>query len=208
MADNVIKLGNTINEALIETGAALNIKFDDNEPPVKCTFAGKDKDQHIFVIPPSNIDTIEYHLPLSNRSTITYGFGGEIFTFQSRLLEIINRPLKLLILEYPTSVNKQEFRSQKRINCYIAAKIEINHQVKDGVIKNISKRGCRCVFEIGKDKHSGLHTGDTISLSFRFPGIIDQQDISGKIKDIQINNSQLEIGVEFSENAWWVPPYG
>ena len=208
MANNIIRLGNSMQEAFIETGTELSIKFDNTNLLMKSTFVGKEKDQYIVVTPPPEMSTIENPMSQSDGFSISYGFEGDIFTFRSRLIRIIESPLKLLILKYPISVDKKELRAQKRISCFISAKIEVNHLVKDGVIKDVSKRGCRFVFEIGKEGPKGLQPGDLILLSFCFPGIIDPQDMRGEVKDIQINNSQLEVGIEFSENAWWIPPYG
>jgi hypothetical protein len=36
---------------------------------------------------------------------------------------------------------------------------------------------------------------------------VDRQEILGRIKDIQTEDSKLDLGIEFESIAWWVPPY-
>jgi hypothetical protein len=113
----------------------------------------------------------------------------------------------LLLLQYPVSIEKKELRSQKRICCFISATMEINDETQDGIIKDISKFGCRFVFETSGNLEKAVRIDDHVALAFDFPGIPDRQEIMGKIKDVRRNESRLNVGIEFSSIAWWVPPY-
>jgi hypothetical protein len=44
-------------------------------------------------------------------------------------------------------------------------------------------------------------------MSFNFPGIVDRQEILGRIKAVRNKEKQLEVRIEFADIAWWVPPY-
>ena len=61
------------------------------------------------------------------------------------------------------------------------------------------------------DRYSILLKGsfrdDRIALNFCFPGIVDRQEIWGRIKDIQTQDRKVDMGIEFESIAWWVPPY-
>jgi hypothetical protein len=85
--------------------------------------------------------------------------------------------------------------------------MEIKDQTQDGIIKDISKFGCRFVFEPSGKLGKALRIDDQIALAFDFPGITDRQEIMGKIKDIRKKESRLDMGIEFKGVAWWVPPY-
>jgi hypothetical protein len=175
--------------------------------PGKCTFVGQKKDQYIVVTPPPNFPAFENKLLQADRIMVSYLFEGDIFEFTSKLLEITCKPLILLLLQYPAAVEKKELRSQERISCFISAKTEVNNETQDGIIKDISKFGCRCVFETSGKLGKALQIDDHISLGFGFPGIFDRQKILGKIKDIRMKESELDVGIEFASIAWWVPPY-
>jgi c-di-GMP-binding flagellar brake protein YcgR len=195
------------NNLDLETGTELSLAVDGLDVALKSTFVGKKESQYIVITPPSNFSSIEKKLLQSDRIKIKFSFKGNILKFTSKLMEITNSPLKLLLLEYPASVVKQESRSHKRISCFISAKIDINNETKAGVIKNISKRGCCCVFEAAAKTDNTLRCDDLITMSFNFPGIVDRQEVLGKIKDVRKKEKQLEVRIEFADMAWWVPPY-
>jgi c-di-GMP-binding flagellar brake protein YcgR len=207
MAGESIKLIDKRKNLTVETGAEICLAAEDLKYFGKCIFVGQKIDQFIVVTPPSNFSSVEKNLLQANSLMVRYQFEGDIFEFTSQVLEIKYEPLTLLLLQYPVTIEKKELRSQKRISCFISAKMEVNNELQDGIIKDISKLGCRCVFETSKKLESALRIDDHISLSFGFPGICDEQEILGKIKDIRMEESRLDVGIEFASTAWWVPPY-
>ena len=207
MASNCIELIDEKKNRFIETGSVLSLTVEGYDSSMKSTFVGKKSDQYIVITPPSGFETIEKELLQADRIKIKYLFEGDIFEFNTRITEIRYSPLTLLLLQWPASVEKQELRSLKRINCFIPAQIEIHNEMKDGVIKDISKKGCRCEFETSKNNTKTVKIDDRIALNFCFPGIVDRQEIWGQIKDIQTKDGKLDMGIEFESIAWWVPPY-
>ena len=207
MAGNSIELIDKRHNAYVETGAEMGLAAEELGFCGKCTFVGQKRDQYIVVTPPPNFPKLENKLLPAGRIMVTYSFEGDIFEFTSELKEINYKPLRLLLLQYPVSVEKKELRSQKRISCFISAKMEVNSETQDGIIKNISKLGCRCVFEASRKLEKTLHIDDHIALGFGFPGIFEKQDIIGKIKDIRMKENSLDVGIEFLNMAWWIPPY-
>ena len=173
----------------------------------KCTYVGQKKDQYIVVTPPPNFPELENKLLQTDRIMVRYLFEADIFEFSSKLIEIKYEPVMLLLLKFPVSIEKKELRSQKRISCFISTKTEVNNEMQDGIIKDISKYGCRCVFETSGKLEKELRIDDDIALAFSFPGICEQQEITGKIKTIRKKENRIDVGIEFASTAWWVPPY-
>jgi len=207
MSGKNIELIDKRNNIYVETGAEMSLAAGDLCFSGKCTFVGQSRDQYIVVTPPPNFPVHENDLLEADQIMVRYLFEGDIFEFTSKLIEIKYKPLILLLLQYPVSVEKKELRSQKRISCFISAKMEVNNETQDGIIKDISKFGCRCVFETSIKLEKALRIDDHIALGFGFPGIFDRQEILGKIKDIRRKESRLDLGIEFTSIAWWVPPY-
>ena len=191
----------------LKPGTDLSLAIDGLDGVLESTYVGSKGRQFIVITPPSNIGRNEKKLLRGHRITIKYSFKGHMLQFTSKLAEITDRPLKLFLLEYPASVVKQELRSHKRISCFISAKIDINDETKTGVIKNISKRGCCCVFEAAENTDNILRNGDHVSISLNFPGIVDRQEVLGKIKQVRQKNKQREVRIEFADIASWIPPY-
>jgi Flagellar protein YcgR/PilZ domain len=207
MEGNNIELIDKRNNTYVETGAEISLAAEDLGYCGKCTFVGQKKDQYIVVTPPSNFSPLEKKLLQTDRIIVRYLFEGDIFEFKSKLLEVKDNPLILLLLKYPDAIEKKDLRSHKRIQCFISAKMEVNNETQDGIIKDISKYGCRCVFETSVKLEKALRIDDHIALNFGFPGIFDRQEIFGQIKDIRLKDSSLDVGIEFASVAWWVPPY-
>ncbi len=207
MAGKSIELIDKGNNVYVETGAEMSLAAGEIDFCGKCTFVGQKRDEYIVVTPPANFPALEKKLLQAGQIMVRYSFEGAIFEFTSKLKEINSKPLVLLLLQYPVSVKKKELRSQKRISCFLSAKMEVNNETQDGIIKDISKFGCRCVFETSGKLENALRIDEHIALAFGFPGIFDRQKIMGKIKDIRRKESRLDVGIEFTSIAWWVPPY-
>jgi len=191
----------------LEPGTELSLVAEGLDGALKSTYVGQKKNRYIVVAPPSRQSGIEKKLLRSGRIKVKYSSKGNVLEFSSRLIEVTHEPLKLLLLEYPAAVVRLESRSHKRITCFISAKIDINNETKAGVITNISKSGCCCIFEAAANGDNALQSDDKITMSFSFPGIIDRQEVPGKIKAVRNKGRQLEVRIEFADIAWWVPPY-
>ena len=207
MSNKNIELINKKNKIYVKTGLEMSLTVEDNSFCEKCTYVGQKRDQYIVVTPPTGFAALENKLRQADPITVRYSFEGDIFEFSSKLMEINYKPLMLLILQFPDSIEKKELRSQKRICCFLSATLKINDETQDGIIKDISKFGCRFVLETSNKLEKPLRSNDQIALAFDFPGISDRQEIMGTIKDIRKKESRLDVGIEFAKVAWWVPPY-
>ena len=207
MAGRSIELIDKRNNIFVEAGSEMSLATGDLGYCGKCIFVGQKEDRFMVVTPPSNFSSHEKKLVQAKIIMVSYLYEGDIYEFTSKVLEIKHDPLRLILLQYPVAVEKKELRAQKRISCFISAKMETKTETQDGIIKDISKSGCRCFFETSKKLEKELQIDDHISLSFGFPGISDEQEILGKIKDIRKEETQLDVGIKFEKAAWWVPPY-
>jgi c-di-GMP-binding flagellar brake protein YcgR len=207
MSDKNIELLDKKNKIYVKTGVEMSLTAVDICFCGKCTYVGQKRDQYIVVTPPPNFHEFENKLFLADQIMVRYLFEGDIFEFPSKLIEIKHEPLTLLSLQFPVSIAKKELRSQKRISCFISTKMKVNNETQDGIIKDISKSGCQCVFEPTGKLEEELRLADQIALTFGFPGIFEQQEIMGKIKDIRREENRIDVSIEFTSLAWWVPPY-
>ncbi len=207
MLDKNVEFLDPRNNIYVKTGVEMSLEAEDSCFCGKCTYVGQKKDQYIVVTPPPNFPELENMLLQADRIMVRYLFEANIFEFSSKLIEIKYEPLMLLLLKFPVLIDKKELRSQKRVSCFIPAKTEVNNEIQDGIIKNISKSGCLCVFETSGALEKKLRIDDDIALAFSFPGICEQQEITGKIKAIRRKENSIDVGIEFTSTAWWIPPY-
>ena len=118
----------------------------------------------------------------------------------------------LMLLECPNLVQIRERRSHKRINCFISAKVEFVDEKKEdaikGMIKDISKNGCRCLFNIPKGSKDLFLINEEITVRCEFPGIPGEQEAVGIVRGVnKQDNDMMEVRMQFLTSVWWVPPY-
>ena len=211
-AEGLIRLDKE-NNIYIELGAVLNVEIDGSGGgTVKNIFVGNKSNKYIVITSPSQQKSGRDDIFKKNMLNIKYLFQRQVFEFQTRFLKSISEPVPLTLLDYPKSVRPCDLRSQKRVNCFISAIIEFEAD-KDsgkttGVIKNISKSGCRFLIPSSKNAENMFHINEQIVLKCHFPGIVGVQEAFGKVRDIQKDDAEISIRIQFSDALWWIPPYG
>ena len=165
MSNKNIELIDERNKIYVKTGLEMSLTAEDNSFCEKCTYVGQKRDQYIVVTPPPDFAGLENKLLQADPITVRYSFEGDIFEFSSKLMEIKYKPLMLLMLQFPDSIKKKELRSQKRICCFLSATMKINDETQDGIIKDISKFGCRFVLETSGKLEKPLRSNDQMILS-------------------------------------------
>ncbi len=137
--------------------------------------------------------------------------GAGVYEFNTRVLKQLDDPVEILLLEYPDQVKIREQRSYKRIRCLVSARIQYTiknrSQIIEGIIKDVSKKGCRITFPIKKIDKEIFILNERIMITCKFPGIPGEQKIVGVIRNVGKGQNELAIGIEFDELAWWAPPY-
>jgi c-di-GMP-binding flagellar brake protein YcgR len=195
----------------IETGTTLLIDIEGFECSFKSLFVGMKFNEYIVVTPPSPEASDKAKIPEGAFLNVRYLCGGKSFSFQTRLIKMASNPVDLLLLSFPESIKSGEKRSQKRINCFLSAKVEFKTgekgEVIHGVIKDISKTGCRFQFTVPESKKDLFKVDEEAILRCHFPGISGEQSALGKFIDVLNLNGEISVGIQFSTMLWWVPPY-
>ncbi len=93
-----------------------------------------------------------------------------------------------------------DIRSNKRISCTLPAKMIINNNEFKGTMQDISRKGCRYMTKVTRDiKLLSLKKEDQISMQCQFPGVQNEQDVLGNIKNMEMDKQELAIGIQFQE---------
>ena len=82
-----------------------------------------------------------------NEIAVKYTYKGTIFGFQSRIIDLIHKPFKLVLIEYSDKIDSYDFRGNKRVECLLPANIKIAEQIIEGSITDISRAGCLFAIE-------------------------------------------------------------
>jgi c-di-GMP-binding flagellar brake protein YcgR len=179
---------------------------------VESVFVGMRDGEYVVATPPSSNEK-EARLSRGDILDIKFIFKDQLLGFQTKFIEMISDPVTLMLVECPNLVQSRERRAHKRINCFISAKVEFVDEKKDniikGVIKDISKSGCRCLFNVPKDSKDLFSIDEDITIRCEFPGIPGEQEAAGIVRGVNQQDviDMVEVRMEFLNYVWWVPPY-
>ncbi len=191
---------NTGRRISIELGTQLQFEIDGVDFNLKSTLIGIEPDKYLIINAPiTSPYDIKHKYFRGNKIIVRYLYKGTVFGFQSEFVEDIYTPLKLLFVKYPEIIEEHNLRSRERINCFLPIKIKIKSEEKDGVIIDINKGGCCCVFKRAvKDKELlSVQIDEQITLRCQFPQIEDEQVVLGKVKSIRRDKKQMTLGIMF-----------
>ena len=192
---------------LIELGSQVQIEIEGVGFRFKSTLVGMESDEYLIMktpMVPSNapFTSIQHKLFPGTQVVVRYLYKGTVFGFQSKLIEAISTPVRLLFVEYPKIVENYDLRSQERTDCFLPAKIEIRKKEEHGAILDISEKGCRCLIRALEGKKlPSTQVDEQITLTCQFPGIQGEQVVSGKVKNISKDKREMILGIEFHEIA-------
>ncbi len=193
----------------LEIGARFHMTVAQVEGSSECVFVGEHPGKYLAVTVPSSYASMEKDLLKGSPVTIKSISKGRLLTFQTRFLELVSKPVKLVLLALPESIEAQDHRSHKRLNCFISAHVEVETEKKEkitGVIKDISKSGC-CFLYQKKDNEEMFKNDEPMTLLCKFPGIVGEQEAPGKVIDVRDQDGETMVRIQFMEEMWWVPPY-
>lgn len=189
----------------IEVGGQLQVEIKGIPSRYQTIFVGMELDEYLIIKEPVfphklRISGIKHKLFPGNEITVRYIYKGSVFGFQTKLIEALYTPKRLLFLEYPKVIEKHDLRLTKRIDCYLPAITKIKDQETQGIILDINAKGCRCLIKAAKNmKLPVVQNDDQIALRCHFPGNPDEQMVSGTVKNITKDSKKTTLGIQFHE---------
>ena len=182
----------------LEIGIPIQLKMEGVAFPLQSVLIGMEIDEYLIIKIPAQYTNVKHKLVTGVDIVVRYLYQGTVYGFQSKLIEIITRPVKLLFLEYPKIIEHYDLRSQKRAESIFPATIMIKDKTNHGAIIDVSKNGCRChILNSRKEPLPPVQIDDEILLKCKFPGVEGDHEVLGKIKNIRRSRKELIVGVEF-----------
>ena len=184
----------------LDIGTRLRIEIPGVHIILESNLVGMEEGDYLIIRAPSPVNAIKNKLYVGNDMVIKYFYRGSVFAFQTRLLEMISKPVKLLFLEYPKFVESHEIRAHKRVSCFIPADVVIGKIKKQAVIGDISNGGGSCIIKVVQNEKSPpVRLNSTVSLTCRFPGVEESILLHGEVKNVKKNAEEIKIGFVFTE---------
>ena len=132
----------------IDIGTQLLIKFGLSDRKFSSVMIGRQPWEYM-VIRTSNDTEILGNLYEGNRIEVTYLHNGLglIFGFRSFIQGIVNKPVQLILVDYPNYIETYNVRKESRIDCFWLARVEVHGEIYNGVVTNVNTSGCAFAFQ-------------------------------------------------------------
>jgi hypothetical protein len=156
-----------------------------------------------------------FHVPLKviealGTSTLVAGLPlkvrcisrGAVFGFHSKVIHLSQVPYKILCIEYPEVLQKQEIRSSQRARCLLPASISDGSLTLEGSVADISRTGCH--FQAKRtdleDQRAKLVKDDSeVSTLIALPGINGKQKINSIVRNLSLEPDKAHVGIQFTD---------
>ncbi len=207
MTDGEVDNFGTDMRVSIKIGGQLQVEIKGIPSRHQTTFIGMELNQYLIIKEPVfphklRVSGIKHKLFPGNEITVRYIYRGSVFGFQTKLIEALYTPKRWLLIEYPKVIEKHNLRSTQRVDCFLPAITQIKNKETQGIILDISLKGCRYMIKATKNrKLPVVQKDDQIALRYHFPGNQDEQMVSGKVKNIKRDSQEMILGIEFLEMA-------
>lgn len=184
-----------------EIGTELHLELDGSEGRILTTLIGVAKNNLLIISVPEKLATqLNNDGPLPN-ATLRGISRGQAFGFKVPALRILSEPDALLILGYPSSIQVQAIRKNRRVKCLLPAKFGHDTTGIPGVIADLSNSGChfQASSELNDHQKAIVQLGQVVLMSFALPGREAPKTIEAVVRNTYINDTTVHIGFEFSD---------
>lgn len=188
------------NRITLDIGATIKMEFDELETPLASTMVGMIPDEYLIVTTPSPFSVVENALASGSRIVVKYLHMGRLCMFKTQLLKAVSDPHHLLFLDYPPVIHYHELRRAKRTSIFIPCTLHLPRGPEFyGVLIDLSGLGCLCQIKAkGNATMPPLDIETRVQLHCLLPGLKEDQELTGIVKNIKKSAAETRIGLEFS----------
>ena len=182
----------------IELGNQIIIQFEGDEARLKAKLVGMETGEYLILGMPALAQLKRY--AEGDKIIARYAHAGRVYGFRSVVLGHIEQPLRLLFMAYPLSVENINLRKDPRVDCFLPAEAEIRGRLRQGVVTDISRGGCKFVAkQKNKNDFPQNLIDEYIVLRTQFVGETTPQTFTGKVRNVKFDEERATLGVQFVE---------
>lgn len=187
------------NRISLDIGSKIKMEFDNVDTPLVSTMVGMIPDEYLIVTTPTPFSIVNAALGTGNRIIIKYLHLGRLCMFKTQLLKAIEDPHHLLFLGYPPVIHYHELRRAKRTSIFIPCTLHLSKGPEFyGVLVDLSGLGCLCQIRAkGNAPLPPIDLDTKVHLRCLLPGLKEDQELTGIVKNIKKSSSETNIGLEF-----------
>lgn len=123
---------------------------------------------------------------------------GKVFGFESTVINHVMRPVPLMFLSFPTTIETINLRRSERVDTFIEADGEIGGEVVRGVITDISTGGCCLTIDRSTGtRWPNVDPGKAMLLKFTLPNQSESLIVSSEVINANKNVDSIKAGLRF-----------
>lgn len=185
----------------LDIGARLQIEIKDFDSTLESFMIGMMPDDFLIITLPSRLSASGHKLSKGTSLGIKYLYLGKVCLFNSELLASVDFHQKLLFISYPSVIHYHELRRHRRVESFLPCTIGLDSgQSYPGVIIDMSISGCLYQQKSREDSPlPSLHIDEKLTIRCLLPGMDEEQELTGHIRNLHKTKSETRIGVEFLE---------
>jgi CheY-like chemotaxis protein len=186
----------------LEIGSRLELEFSHQDSLFESVMVGMLQEDYLIVTNPqpfSDLEDLEDLVGGEQRVVIKYVHKGRGWMFKAQLLKAVDSPSQLLFFEYPGVIHYHELRQTKRSSIFIPSTFQLHEESElYGTLVDLSTKGGLCQI-----KHKSatplpqIDINTSVLLRCLLPGIKEEQQIQGRVRNMQIDPTESRIGIEF-----------
>lgn len=200
MMEKVVNIDEVEAFSELRAGTNLNLRIKNITVGIESSFVGMEKNEYVLIQHPSPFQTVKSRLFTGNDLVVQCLQEGLAMAFQTRIIELVVKPVRVLVLEYPQKILLRSIRNMKRTHCALPVKLESRGVSKAGVITDITSGGCGIFAKYDPaERNYILRNNEPFLLKCKFPGIANEKKIVGIVKNSRRFKLDVSYGVQFHE---------
>lgn len=195
-----LKKVSTIGQRLsLDIGSRVKLEFNLIEGSFNATMIGMSPNSYIVTTFPTQLVSRQDAPCLGSHVLAKFLHMGKLCIFKSNIVATTSQPQDLLFLDYPSVIHYHEMRQTKRTSIFIPCTL---HLLKGGeffgALIDMSSSGGLCEIKTkGNLPMPPVQIQSQIELRCLLPGMKEEQQIYGIIKNMTQNSTETRFGIEF-----------
>lgn len=183
----------------LQIGSRVQLEFPHLDSLFESVMVGMLQENYLIVTNPQPSADMEDLVGGEQRVVVKYVHKGRVWMFKSQLLKAVDSPSQLLFFEYPGVIHYHELRKAKRTVIFIPSTFQANEEPEIyGTLVDLSTAG-----GLWQIKHKNdtplpqIEINTSVQLRCLLPGVKEEQQINGRVRNMQIAPAETRIGIEF-----------
>ena len=183
----------------LEIGSRVKLEFPHLDTRFESIMVGMLQDHYLILTNPQPLADMDEKVSLEQRVIIKYVHKGRVWMFKSQLLKTVESPYQLLFFEYPVVIHYHELRESKRSEIFIPCTFHMPEEPElYGTLVDLSINGALCQIRHKNDiPLPQIDITEDIMLRCLLPGVKEEQQIDGIVRNLAIDTNETRIGIEF-----------